>query len=101
MTMISSISGDACMAAMVCSMIGLPAILISCLGMLSPTRVPVPPASTTATVRNLLTGRHYRPRTGCERVRRMIKVSVVVPVYNPGQYLRACVDSLTDADPLR
>src|SRR3954471_15018236 len=61
MTMISSTNGDACMAAMVCSMIGFPAILISCFGMLSPTLVPVPPASTTATLRNLFTGRPYRP----------------------------------------
>ena len=40
---------------MVCSMIGLPATLISCLGMFRPTRVPVPPARTTATFRNLVT----------------------------------------------
>jgi hypothetical protein len=53
----------------------LPAILISCLGMLSPTRVPVPPASTTATLRNLLTGRHYRERAWAELNR---KVSAVV-----------------------
>ena len=53
MTTISSITGDACIAAMVCSMIGLPAILISCLGMFSPTRVPVPPARTTATLRKV------------------------------------------------
>ena len=45
------------MVAIVCSMIGLPAILISCFGMFRPTRVPVPPASTTATFRNLSTGR--------------------------------------------
>src|SRR6478735_2346869 len=62
--MMSSISGDACMAAMVCSMIGLPAILISCLGMFSPTRVPVPPARTTATLRRVATGRPYRRRAG-------------------------------------
>ena len=39
-TRISSTTGEACSAAMVCSMIGLPAILINCLGMLRPTRVP-------------------------------------------------------------
>ncbi len=53
MTTISSISSDCSKAAIVCSMIGLPATLISCLGMLKPTRVPVPPAKTTATLRRL------------------------------------------------
>ena len=42
-------------------LIGLPATLISCLGKLRPTRVPVPPASTTATLRNSVTGRLYWP----------------------------------------
>src|SRR5215210_6783411 len=54
--MISSMTGNACIAAMVCSMMGLPAILMSCLGMFSPTRVPVPPARTTATLRKVPTG---------------------------------------------
>ena len=44
-------------ASMVCSMIGRPAILISCLGMSRPTRAPTPPASTTATVRRVVTPR--------------------------------------------
>jgi len=55
--MISSISGEACRTPMVCSMIGLPATLMSCFGIDRPTRVPVPPARTTATFRNLVTTR--------------------------------------------
>ncbi len=50
MTTISSTCGDAFSAARVCSMIGFPATLSSCFGVDSPTRVPVPPARTTATV---------------------------------------------------
>src|SRR3954447_18181092 len=49
--MISSTSGLALRTSMVWSMIGLPAILMSCFGMSRPTRVPTPPARTTATVR--------------------------------------------------
>src|SRR6478672_9016536 len=55
MTMISSTSGLLLSTSIVCSMIGRPAILMSCLGMLSPTRLPTPPARTTATVRNAVT----------------------------------------------
>ena len=52
---ISSIKGEASNAAIVCSMIVLPAILISCLGIESPTLVPVPPARMTATLRSSVT----------------------------------------------
>ncbi len=57
-------TGDCCMAAMVCSMIGFPAILISCFGILRPTLVPVPPASTTATLRNFVTRVTVQVRAG-------------------------------------
>ena len=30
-----------------------------------------------------------------ERVNRMLKVSVVIPVYNPGEYFTPCIESLT------
>src|SRR5690349_18933710 len=55
MTMISSTRGLLCSASMVCSMIGRPAILMSCFGMLSPTRLPTPPARMTATLRRSFT----------------------------------------------
>ena len=60
MTRISSTTANACTAAMVCWMIGLPAILISCLGMLRPTRVPVPPASDDGHIAQLAEGGHSR-----------------------------------------
>ncbi len=47
----SSISGASWNTSRVCSRIVLPATLSSCLGMFRPTRDPVPPARTTATVR--------------------------------------------------
>src|SRR4051794_24853447 len=57
MMMISSTCGLLLSTSIVCSMIGRPAILMSCLGMLRPTLVPTPPARTTATVRNDFTGK--------------------------------------------
>ena len=47
----SSISGASWKMSRVCSRMVLPATLSSCLGMFRPTREPVPPARTTATVR--------------------------------------------------
>jgi hypothetical protein len=37
----------------------------------------------------------------CERVNRMLKVSVVIPVYNPGDDFTPCIDSLTSWSPAR
>ncbi len=57
------------MVAMVCSMIGRPEILINCFGMSIPTRVPVPPARTTATVRSPFSARaaHLHERVDCAK----------------------------------
>src|SRR5665811_1361323 len=60
MMMISSIRSEAFIAAMVCSMIVLPAILMSCLGIDKPTREPVPPARITATFLSSVTAAAYR-----------------------------------------
>ena len=49
-TMISSTDSWSCSAAIVCSRIVRPATLMSCLGIVSPTLLPTPPASTTATL---------------------------------------------------
>jgi poly(ribitol-phosphate) beta-N-acetylglucosaminyltransferase len=35
------------------------------------------------------------PAPAYERVNRMLKVSVVIPVYNPGEYFTPCIESLT------
>ncbi|GAA4753895.1 hypothetical protein GCM10025783_28530 [Amnibacterium soli] len=49
-TKISSMQSAASTAAIVCSMIGFPAMRASCLGIPSPARTPTPPARMTATV---------------------------------------------------
>src|SRR5665647_2989759 len=118
MTMTSSIRGLLCSTAIVCSMIGRPAILISCFGMLSPTRAPTPPARTTATLRNELTGRGYRvnpavttapagePSAGVEQVEdrfgevasrltpRILVADEASPHRRPGRGERVCPDKL-------
>jgi glycosyltransferase involved in cell wall biosynthesis len=43
-----------------------------------------------------MSGARWMTQTAaCERVNRMLKVSVVIPVYNPGEYFTPCIESLT------